>query len=68
MNDHEMTSAYHVVYPLRLHIVIVTQYRRKRRTPEILGALRDAFAEILADWRCILVEFGGEEPIMSIVW
>ena len=61
MNDHEMTSASHAVYSLRLHIVFVTQYRRKRRTPEVLDALRDAFAEILADWRCTLVEFGGED-------
>lgn len=29
-------------------------------TPELLDALREAFAEILADWRCRLIEFGGE--------
>lgn len=60
MNDNEMISASHAVYALRLHIVFVTKYRRKTLTPEILDALRDAFAEILADWRCTLLEFGGE--------
>ena len=55
-----MISASHAVYALRLHIVFVTKYRRKTLTPEILDALRGAFAEILADWRCTLIEFGGE--------
>ena len=48
MNDYEMTSDSHAVYSLRLHIVFVTKYRRKTCTPEILAALRDTFAEILA--------------------
>ena len=55
-----MMSASHAVYSLRLHIVFVTKYRRKTLTPEILDALREAFAEILADWRCTLIELGGE--------
>ena len=55
-----MISASNAVYALRLHVVFVTKYRRKILTPEILDALREAFAEILADWRCTLIEFGGE--------
>jgi len=55
-----MTSASHAVYSLRLHIVFVTKYRRKTLTPELLTALREAFTEILTDWRCSLIEFGGE--------
>jgi len=51
MNDNEMVSASHAAYSLRLHIVFVTKYRRKTLTPELLVALREAFAEILADWR-----------------
>ncbi|SMC07010.1 putative transposase [Sulfobacillus thermosulfidooxidans DSM 9293] len=53
-------SASHAVYSLRLHIVFVTKYRRKTLTSELLAALREAFAEILNDWRCTLIEFGGE--------
>ena len=60
MNDTAMISASHAVYSLRLPIVLVTKYRRKTLTPEILDALQEAFAEILADWRCTLIEFGGE--------
>lgn len=55
-----MMSASHAVYSLRLHIVFVTKYRRKTLVPEVLEALQGAFAEILADWRCTLIEFGGE--------
>ena len=60
MNETAMLSASHAVYSLRLHIVLVTKYRRTTLTPEILNALREAFAEILADWRGTLIEFGGE--------
>ncbi len=60
MDETEMMSASHAVYSLRLHIVFVTKYRRKTLVPEVLEALQGAFAEILADWRCTLIEFGGE--------
>ena len=60
MNETAMMSSSHAVYSLRLHIVFVTKYRRQTLTPELLAALRKAFAEILADWRCTLIEFGGE--------
>jgi putative transposase len=41
-------------------MVFVTKYRRKTLSPELLAALREAFADILADWRCTLIAFGGE--------
>ncbi|PSR21086.1 MAG: transposase [Sulfobacillus acidophilus] len=43
-----------------MHIVFVTKYRRKILTPELLDALEGAFTEILASWRCALIEFSGE--------
>ncbi|MCL4319161.1 MAG: IS200/IS605 family transposase [Firmicutes bacterium] len=60
MSDNAMMSASHAVYSLWLHIVFVTKYRRKTLIPELLDALQDAFAEILTDWHCTLIEFGGE--------
>ena len=60
MNDNEMMSASHAVSSLRLHIVLVTKYRRKTLTPVLLDALQNTFVEILTDWRCTLIEFGGE--------
>ena len=55
-----MVSSSHAVHSLRLHIVFVTKYRRQWLTLEMLDALRVAFSAILGDWRCMLVEFGGE--------
>ena len=53
-------SASNAVYSLKLHIVLVTKYRRKTITQQILEFLGSAFAKILVDWRCTLLEFGGE--------
>lgn len=53
-------SSSHAVFNLKLHIVLVTKYRRKTLTPELLTYLETAFAEILAVWRCTLLEFSGE--------
>ena len=50
----------HAVFDLKLHVVFVTKYRRKTLTPEMLNYLKLALTEILTDWRCELVEFGGE--------
>ncbi len=35
--------------------------------PALLAALREAFAEILADWRCALIEFGGEADHVQLL-
>jgi len=53
-------SSSHAVYDLKLHLVFVTKYRRKILTPALLRYLEKAFREILAAWRCELLEFGGE--------
>ena len=58
--DNANKSGSHAVFNIKLHIVLVTKYRRKTLTPELLEYLETAFAEILATWRCRLLEFGGE--------
>ena len=60
MENQPNKSSSHAVYSLTLHIVFVTKYRRKTFTPELLDYLQEAFGEILEDWRCRLLEFGGE--------
>lgn len=54
------TSSSHAVFQLKLHIVFVTKYRRKAITPDMLAYLHQAFDEILTEWKCQLIEFGGE--------
>ncbi|RWA49634.1 transposase [Cupriavidus sp. UYMSc13B] len=53
-------SSSHAVFNLKLHIVFVTKYRRRTLSAELLEYLELAFGEILAAWRCKLLEFGGE--------
>lgn len=45
----------------------MTKYRRKTLSVELLDYLRQAFAEILAAWRCELLEFGGEEDHVHLL-
>src|SRR6202022_345670 len=53
-------STSHAVFNIKLHIVFVTKYRRQTLSPEVLAYLQTAFGEVLAAWRCKLLEFGGE--------
>lgn len=51
---------YHAVYELKYHLVLVTKYRRKVFTQEILDKLSTICQDLLGKWDCELVEFGGE--------
>ncbi|SEP75741.1 putative transposase [Ectothiorhodospira magna] len=53
-------SSSHAVYDIKLHVVFVTRYRRPCLHEELRDYLKGAFSEILAAWRCELIEFGGE--------
>jgi len=53
-------TSVNTLFNTKLHIVLVTKYRRKTLTPELLDYLKEAFADCLTAWRCKLVEFGGE--------
>ncbi|EKD97513.1 MAG: hypothetical protein ACD_23C00887G0003 [uncultured bacterium] len=53
-------SSSHAVFNIKLHIVLVTKYRRKTLTPVLLDYLKAAFVDCLTAWRCKLVEFSGE--------
>ena len=53
-------SSSHAVFDLKLHLVFVTKYRRPCLNDAVRAYLQTAFSEILAAWRCELIEFGGE--------
>ncbi len=48
------------VYRLTTHIVLVTKYRRKTITDEILTRLNQICADTCVKWECNLIEFNGE--------
>ena len=57
----KLKAHFHCVYNLQYHLVLVTKYRRRCFTPEILTFLKDTSEELCHKWDCTLVEFGGEE-------
>jgi len=61
MNDQVHYASSHAVYSIKLHVVFVTKCRRKILDENVLEFLRDAFDKVLTDWRCTLIEFGGED-------
>ena len=48
------------VYRLTVHIVLVTKYRRKTITDEIMTRLSQICADTCVKWECNLIEFNGE--------
>lgn len=58
---------YHAVYNLKYHLVLVTKYRRKCLTKEILQRLETICQEQCEHWSMGLIEFGGEEDHIHLL-
>lgn len=55
-----MKSHYHCVYKLTYHLVLVTKYRKKCLSNEMLNRLEEIVKKNCADWEIDLLEFNGE--------
>lgn len=55
-----MKSHYHCVYKLTYHLVLVTKYRKKCLSNEMLNRLEEIVEKNCADWEIDLLEFNGE--------
>ena len=55
-----MKSHYHCVYKLTYHLVLVTKYRKKCLSNEMLNRLEEIVKNNCADWEIDLLEFNGE--------
>lgn len=55
-----MKSHYHCVYDMKYHLVLVTKYRRKCFTAEILDRLEAIARTLCLKWEVEVLEFGGE--------
>jgi putative transposase len=60
MAQQELQALHHCVFSLRFHLVLVTKYRRKAITKDMLERLRVIFRETLEKWQSELIEFNGE--------
>lgn len=55
-----MKSHYHCIYDMKYHLVLVTKYRRKCFTADMLSRLEAITRELCLKWEVDLLEFGGE--------
>ncbi|MFW2066437.1 IS200/IS605 family transposase [Acinetobacter johnsonii] len=55
-----MKSHYHCVYKLTYHLVLVTKYRKKCLSNEMLNRLEEIVKKNCADWEIDFLEFNGE--------
>jgi putative transposase len=60
MKSQEFNKLFHCVYHLNYHLVLVTKYRRKCITPEILSRLKEILTELTLKWDSKILEFNGE--------
>lgn len=60
-------KSHHPVYCIHLHIVLVTKYRRKVITLEILQRLEQIISELCQEQKNILVEFNGESDHVHLL-
>ncbi|MBE9223847.1 IS200/IS605 family transposase [Cyanobacterium stanieri LEGE 03274] len=55
------------VYKLTAHVVLVTKYRKKAISGEVLIRLKEILRETLLKWECNLVEFNGESDHVHLL-
>lgn len=62
-----MKSHYHCVYDMKYHLVLITKYRRKCLTSEMLDTLEDSCRNLCDKWEVGLLEFGGESDHVHLM-
>ncbi|WOE29119.1 IS200/IS605 family transposase [Acinetobacter towneri] len=62
-----MKSHYHCVYKLTYHLVLVTKYRKKCLSNEMLNRLEEIVKKNCTDWEIDLIEFKGEADHVHIL-
>lgn len=55
-------------FDLKYHLVLVTKYRRRALTPTMLSEFSVLARTLLAQWRCELIESGGEEDHVHLLF
>ena len=62
-----MKSHYHCVYKLTYHLVLVTKYRKKCLSNEMINRLEEIIKKNCTDWEIDLIEFNGEADHVHIL-
>ena len=67
MSRAQLKSHHHCVFQMNYHLVLVSKYRRKCFTDEILTRLHQILDELCEKWSIDLVEFNGEEDHVHLL-
>jgi putative transposase len=63
----KLKAHHHCLYNLNYHLVLVTKYRRKCFTPDILLYLKEIFQKLSAKWEIEILEFNGEQDHVHLL-
>jgi putative transposase len=63
----EFKKLHHCVYNLKYHLVLVTKYRKKCISNQMMSRLKQIFIELCQKWECNLIEFNGEADHIHIL-
>lgn len=55
-----MHTLFHCSFDLKVHLVLVTKYRRRCINKPILSSLESHFGRLIKQWECELLDFNGE--------
>lgn len=68
MAKRSLQALHHCVFSLHFHLVLVTKYRRKAITKDLLERLDLIFRETLEKWHSELIEFNGAEDHVHLLF
>ena len=63
----KLNKSHNAIFSLIFHLVIVTKYRKKILTKELINEMRDICASIISNDGCELLEFNGEEEHIHLL-
>ena len=68
MKDNEFKSNRHSIYNLKYHLVVITKYRHKCISKDILKELNEIFKNIIEGKNGTLIEFNGEPDHVHLLF
>jgi putative transposase len=67
MSQIKLRSGSHSVFSIHLHVVLVTKYRRKVLTEEMIEDSKEIFTKILDSHQCFLSHCNGESDHLHLL-
>lgn len=68
MPNTSLDARNNAAFDLTYHLVLVTKWRRKALSADILRRFGEIAAATLGDWRCTLLEHGGEADHVHLLF